>query len=101
MVVLASLTRKSVTRNLPEIIGTKAEPMIEAFARLEKGAWSLVDFLTPAQQADLRRRLAAWPPNAASLDTVAFNRLADLAKAGGLPANEESAENSILCTYRC
>ena len=96
MVVLASLTRKSVTRNLPEIIGTKAEPMIEAFARLEKGAWSLVDFLTPAQQADLRRRLAAWPPNAASLDTVAFNRLADLAKAGGPPANEESAENSIL-----
>jgi hypothetical protein len=96
MVVLASLTRKSVTRNLREPMGNKAEPINEAFARLEKGAWALVDFLTPAQQADLRRRLAAWPSNATSLDTVAFNRLADLAKIGGPPANEQGAENSIL-----
>ena len=95
MVVLTSLTRKSVTRNLPQILG-KAQPIIEAFARLEKGAWSLVDFLTLAQQADLRQRLAAWKPDAASLDTVAFNRLADFAKTGGLLANEQSAPNSIL-----
>jgi hypothetical protein len=96
MVVLASLARKSVTRNLPELLGSKAQPIIEAFARLEKGAWSLVDFLTPAQRADLRRRLAAWTPDAASLESVAFNRLADLAKASGLPANEQSDPNSIL-----
>jgi hypothetical protein len=96
MVVLASLTRKAVARNLPESMGTKAESMIEAFARLEQGAWSLVHFLTPAQQADLRRRLAAWPSNVTSLDTVAFNRLADLAKVGGPPVNEQNAENSIL-----
>jgi hypothetical protein len=72
MVVLASLTRKSVTRNLPELIGSSAQPIIEAFARLEKGAWSLVEFLTPAQRADLRQRLGAWTPDAGSLDTVAF-----------------------------
>ena len=96
MVVLASLTQKSVARNLPEIMGTKAEPMIDAFARLEKGAWSLVEFLTLAQRADLRRRLAAMPSNATSLDTVAFNRLADLARTSGLPSAEESAESSIL-----
>ena len=91
MVVLASLTRASVAHNLPEEMGSKAQPIIETFARLEKGAWSLVDFLTPAQQADLRRRLAAWTPDAASLDSVAFNRLADFAKASGLPADEQSA----------
>ena len=96
MVVLASLTRKSAAHNLPEIMGSKAQPIIEAFARLEKGAWPLVDFLTPAQEADLRRRLAAWTPDAASLDSVAFNRLEDIAKASGLPANEQSAPNSIL-----
>jgi hypothetical protein len=62
MVVLASLTRASVAHNLPKVIGSKAQPIIETFARLEKGAWLLVDFLTPAQQADLRRRLAAWTP---------------------------------------
>ena len=90
MVVLASLTRASVAHNLPEEMGSKAQPIIETFARLEKGAWSLVDFLTPAQQADLRRRLAAWAPDAASLDSVAFNRLADFAKASGLPADEQS-----------
>jgi hypothetical protein len=96
MVVLASLTRKSVARNLPEVMGSKAEPMIEAFARLEMGAWSLVEFLTPAQQADLRQRLAAWPRNAVSLETVAFNRLADLGKSTGPPTNEQSAAHSIL-----
>jgi hypothetical protein len=96
MVVLASLTRASVAHNLPKVIGSKARPVIETFARLEKGAWLLVDFLTPAQQADLRRRLAAWTPDAASLDSVAFNRLADFAEASGLPANERSAPNSIL-----
>ena len=96
MVVLASLTRKSAAYNLPEIMGSKAQPIIEAFARLEKGAWPLVDFLTPAQEADLRRRLAAWTPDSASLDSVAFNRLEDIAKASGLPASEQSAPNSIL-----
>ena len=96
MVVLASLTRASVAHNLPEEMGSKAQPIIETFARLEKGAWSLVDFLTPAQQADLRRRLAAWTPDAASLDSVAFNRLDDFAKASGLPADEQSPPNSIL-----
>ena len=44
----------------------------------------------------MRRRLAAWTPDAASLDSVAFNRLEDIAKASGLPANEQSAPNSIL-----
>jgi hypothetical protein len=44
----------------------------------------------------LRRRLSVWTPDAASLDTVAFNRLADLAKVRGLPANEHSAPDSIL-----
>jgi hypothetical protein len=96
MVVLASLTRASVAHNLPKEIGGKAQPIIETFARLETGAWSLVDFLTPAQQADLRRRLAAWAPNAASLDSVAFNRLADFAKASGLPAGERDPASSIL-----
>jgi hypothetical protein len=96
MVVLASLTRASVAHNLPKVIGSKAQPIIETFARLEKGAWLLVDFLTPAQQADLRRRLGAWTPDAASLDSVAFNRLADFAEVSGLPANERSAPNSIL-----
>ena len=38
-----------------QVVGSKAQPIIETFARLEKDAWSLVDFLTPAQQADLRR----------------------------------------------
>ena len=96
MVVLASLTRASVAHNLPAIMGSKAGPIIEAFARLENGAWPLVDFLKPAQEADLRRRLAAWTPDAASLDSVAFNRLEDIAKASGLPANEQSGPNSIL-----
>ena len=96
MVVLASLTRASAAQNLPEVMDSKAQPIIETFARLEKDAWSLVDFLKPAQQADLRRRLAAWTPDAASLESVAFNRLADFAKASGLPANEQSAPNSIL-----
>jgi hypothetical protein len=96
MVVLASLTRKSAAHNLPEIMGSKAQPIIEAFARLEKGAWPLVDFLNPAQEADLRRRLTAWTPDAASLDSVAFNRLEDIAKASGLSANEQSSPNSIL-----
>jgi hypothetical protein len=77
-------------------MGSKAQPIIETFARLEKGAWLLVDFLNPAQEADLRRRLAAWTPDAASLDSVAFNRLADFAEASGLSANERSAPNSIL-----
>ena len=44
----------------------------------------------------MRQRLAAWTPDAASLDSVAFNRLEDIAKASGLPANEQSAPNSIL-----
>src|SRR4029077_19291527 len=96
MVVLASLTRASVAHTLPATMGGKAQPIIEAFARLEKGAWPLVDFLTPAQEADLRQRLAAWAPDAASLDSVAFNRLEDIAKASGLPANEQRAPNSIL-----
>jgi hypothetical protein len=96
MVVLASLTRKSVTRNLPEVMGSNAQSIIEAFDRLGKGAWSLVDFLTPAQHADLRQRLAAWTPDAASLDTVPFKRLADFAKASRLPISEQSAPNSIL-----
>ena len=96
MVVLASLTRASVAHNLPEVMGSKAQPIIEAFARLEKDAWPLVDSLKPAQQADLRRRLAAWTPDDASLDSVAFNRLPDLAKASGLPADKLSAPNSIL-----
>ena len=96
MVVLASLTRASVAHNLPKEIGGKAQPIIETFARLETGAWSLVDFLTPAQRADLRRRLTGWAPNAASLDSVAFNRLADFAKASGLPADERDPASSIL-----
>jgi hypothetical protein len=96
IVVLASLTRASVAHNLPKVMGSKAQPIIETFARLEKGAWLLVDFLNPAQEADLRRRLAAWTPDAASLDSVAFNRLGDFAEASGLSANERSAPNSIL-----
>jgi hypothetical protein len=96
MVVLAALTRASAAHNLPTVMGSKAQPIIEAFARLEKGAWPLVDFLTPAQEADLRRRLAAWTPDAASLDSVTFNRLEDFAEASGLPANRQSAPNSIL-----
>jgi hypothetical protein len=94
MVVLAALTRASVAHNLPAIMGSKAQPIIEAFERLEKGAWPLVDFLTPAQEADLRRRLAAWNPT--SVDSVTFNRLEDFAEASGLPANQQSAPNSIL-----
>ena len=86
MVVLASLTRASAAHNLPEEMGSKAQPIVETFARLEKGTWSLVDFLTPAQKTDLRRRLAAWTPGAASLDSVAYNRLADFATASGLPS---------------
>jgi hypothetical protein len=77
-------------------MGSKAQPIIETFARLENGAWSLVDFLPPAQQADLRRRLSTWAPNAASLDSVAFNRLADFAKASGMPAGEQDPASSIL-----
>jgi len=97
MVVLASLTRASVTNNLPPIIGAaKAQPVIDTFARLEIGAWSLVDFLTPAQRADLKRRLDAWAPDASSLDSVAFNRLADFAKASGLPSDDPDTKNSIL-----
>lgn len=96
MVVLASLTRASAAHNLPKDMGDKAEAIIETFARLEKGSWSLVDFLTPAQQADLRRRLSAWAPGAASLDSVAFNRLADFAKASGMPGDEVNPANSIL-----
>ena len=96
MVVLAALTRASTAHNLPATMGSKAQPIIEAFARLEKGAWPLVDFLTPAQEADLRRRLAAWTPDAASLDSVTFNRLEDFAEASGLPANQQSSPNSIL-----
>jgi hypothetical protein len=46
MVVLASLTRKSAAHNLPEIMGSKAQAIIEAFARLENDAWPLVDFLS-------------------------------------------------------
>jgi hypothetical protein len=93
MVVLAALTRTSVAHNLPKVVGSKAQPIIETFARLEKDAWSLVDFLPPAQQADLRRHLAAWSPDAVSLDRVAFSRLADFAN---LPANQQIAPNSIL-----
>ena len=96
MVVLASLTRKSLTRNLPDVIGSKAEPIIEAFAGLEKDAWSLVDFLPPEQHTDLRRRLAASSSDATSLESVAFNRLAGLANANDLPVNEQSAHDSIL-----
>ncbi|HZJ15249.1 MAG TPA: hypothetical protein VFD27_09380, partial [Chthoniobacteraceae bacterium] len=96
MVVLASLTRASVAHNLTEVMGSKAQPLIETFARLEKGAWYLVDFLTPAQHADLSRRLAAWAPDAASLDSVAYNRLADFAKASGLPGDEQSPASSVL-----
>jgi hypothetical protein len=96
MVVLASLTRASVAHNLPEEMGSRARPIIETFERLEKGSWSLVDFLTPAQRADLRRRLAAWAPDAASLDSVAFNRLADFAKASGMPSDERDPASSIL-----
>lgn len=96
MVVLASLTRASAAQNLPAEMGNKAEPIIETFARLENEAWSLADFLTPAQRADLRRRLAAWTPGAGSLDSVAFNRLADLAKSSGLPADEKNPGSSIM-----
>jgi hypothetical protein len=95
MVVLASLTRKSVTRNLPEVMGNKAQPIIEAFARLEKGAWSLVDFLPPEQHTDLRRRLATSSADAASLDNVAFARLHDFTNPHGLPNTEQTAD-SIL-----
>lgn len=96
MVVLATLTRASAAHNLPVEMGSKAQPIIETFARLENGAWSLADFLTPVQRVDLRRRLAAWTPGAASLDSVAFNRLADFAKASGLPADEKNPASSIL-----
>ena len=96
MVVLASLTRASVAHNLTKLMGSKAQPLIETFARLETGAWPLVEFLKPAQQADLRQRLAVWAPDAASLDSVAFNRLAAFAKASGLRADGQSGPNSIL-----
>ncbi|MBB4011701.1 hypothetical protein [Niveibacterium umoris] len=97
MVVLAALTHATVKQNLVPLIGaTKAQPVIETFSRMETGAWSLVDFLTPAQLADLHRRLDAWAPDAASLDSVAFNRLADFAKASGLPADDQNAAGSIL-----
>jgi hypothetical protein len=96
MVVLASLTRATVAQNLPPIIGARADPAIDTFWRMEQGAWSLVDFLTPAQKSDLKRRLDAWAPNAASLDSVAFNRLADFARASGLPGDDPKASDSIL-----
>ncbi|HEY5741521.1 MAG TPA: hypothetical protein VIS99_03180 [Terrimicrobiaceae bacterium] len=40
--MLASLTRASVAHDLPEVIGSEAQPVIETFARLEKalGSWS-------------------------------------------------------------
>jgi hypothetical protein len=96
MVVLASLTRATVASNLPPILGAKADPVIETFGRMEQGAWSLVDFLTPAQKSDLKRRLDAWAPNAASLDSVAFNRLADFSRASGLPDDDAKSGDSIL-----
>src|SRR4051812_20266485 len=49
MVVLASLTRASAAHSLPADMGEKAQPIIETFTRLEKGAWPLVDFLPTAQ----------------------------------------------------
>ncbi|WP_341676993.1 hypothetical protein [Niveibacterium sp. SC-1] len=97
MVVLAALTRATVTSNLPPVIGAeKAQPVIDTFSRMEVGAWSLVDFLTPAQKADLKRRLDGWAPDASSLDSVAFNRLTDFARASGLPGDDPDAKNSIL-----
>jgi hypothetical protein len=77
-------------------MGDKAQPIIETFARLEKGSWSLVDFLTPAQQADLRRRLAAWarmPPRWTASHTTDWPTSR---RPAGCPADERKPRTGIL-----
>ncbi|WP_374510139.1 hypothetical protein [Niveibacterium sp.] len=95
MLILATLTRHAVEQRLPPILGKSASPVVDAFGKLETNAWVLVDFLSPAQRDDLRDKLEAWKKTANSLDSVAFNRLADFARASGQLTASDGVDDSI------
>ncbi|WP_374603653.1 hypothetical protein [Niveibacterium sp.] len=96
MLILATLTRNVVEQRLPPVLGKSAAPVINTFGKLETGAWALVDFLTPAQRDDLRSKLEAWKQTSTSLDSVAFNRLADFARATGLLKPGDAPDDGVF-----
>jgi hypothetical protein len=96
MVILATLTKSTVEQRLPPVLGSSATPVIATFGKLENGAWALVDFLTPAQRDDMRGKLEAWKLTATSLDSVAFNRLADFARASGLLKQGDASDDGVF-----
>jgi len=95
MLILATLTKHAAEQRLPAAIGKAATPVIEAFAKLEASAWTLVDFLSQAQRDDLRSKLEAWKKTSTSLDSVAFNRLADFARASGRLSESDGTDDSV------
>ena len=83
MVVLVTLSRGVIEDNWISKYGEATRPILEAYQTQEPIAWKLLDgAVTPEQQTELRDALARWRASNPDVESVAFVRLADIARKG-------------------
>ena len=84
LVALATLSSAVIEVSGPQRFPQQIDAMLAAHRELEAEAWMLADFLTPEQQADLRRVLLDWRAQHMDVETAPFVRFREFV--GALPS---------------
>jgi len=82
LVALATLSRAVIEVSGPRRFPDQADAIVAMHRELETESWALAaDFLTPAQQADLRRILLEWRAQHMDVETAPFVRFREFVSA--------------------
>ena len=98
MLVFAKLGRGALEQHwIPQRFGKEGEPLVEAFAGLERASWeTLTKFLDGQQQADLLELIAAWQEGHPEQYRVAGVRFQEFSEQAGEIDNERMRKASGL-----
>ena len=77
MVVLVSLSRRIIERDWLVLYGEPAKPVLKAYERLERDAWTLMGDAVHRQRPGLDALLAAWVKDNPQVHNPSFVRFAD------------------------
>ncbi len=84
MIALVRLNRRLLERHWPEKFGQAVTPFLDAYERLEEGAWVLIDGLATEEQAgELRSLIDRAVDEYPNLERGAFFRFTGFAQASG------------------
>jgi hypothetical protein len=91
LVALATLSRAVIEVSGPRRFPDQVGPVLAVHRELETEAWALAaDFLTPAQQAELRRVLLDWRAQHMDVETAPFVRFAEFVSVMPSTASQSS-----------